>query len=82
MPDTCIALSVMKGYSPALAYFLSFRRQIVDCVEKIKAAIPDENVEVHLSYQSRVGPIEWLVSLSGVFLRKKWKEGEKTTLTA
>lgn len=38
-----------------------YQKQIVDCVEKIKAALPDpENVEIHLSYQSRVGPIEWL----------------------
>jgi len=41
-----------------------YQRQIVDCVDKIAAEIASEgaydNVEVHLSYQSRVGPIEWL----------------------
>jgi ferrochelatase len=36
-----------------------YQRQIQDCVKKISATLPD-NVEVHLSYQSRVGPIEWL----------------------
>lgn len=37
-----------------------YQRQIIECVEKISAALPYDNVEVHLSYQSRVGPIEWL----------------------
>ena len=38
-----------------------YQRQIIDCVAKISEAIADmENVETHLSYQSRVGPIEWL----------------------
>ena len=39
-----------------------YQQQIVECVEKIKAELPseEEGVEVHLSYQSRVGPIEWL----------------------
>jgi protoporphyrin/coproporphyrin ferrochelatase len=37
-----------------------YQRQIIDCVEKIAATLPYTNVEVHLSYQSRVGPIEWL----------------------
>lgn len=39
-----------------------YQFQIEQCVDKIKAALPSENdgVQVHLSYQSRVGPIEWL----------------------
>jgi protoporphyrin/coproporphyrin ferrochelatase len=37
-----------------------YQRQIIDCVDKIAATLPYTNVEVHLSYQSRVGPIEWL----------------------
>lgn len=36
-----------------------YQQQIVDCVDKIRQALPS-NVQVHLSYQSRVGPIEWL----------------------
>ena len=36
-----------------------YQKQIVECVAKIGAELPDD-VEVHLSYQSRVGPIEWL----------------------
>jgi len=39
-----------------------YQKQIVDCVEKISELLPKEKdgVQVHLSYQSRVGPIEWL----------------------
>lgn len=37
-----------------------YQQQIQECVAKISAQLPQENVEVHLSYQSRVGPIEWL----------------------
>jgi protoporphyrin/coproporphyrin ferrochelatase len=37
-----------------------YQRQIIECVDKITAALPYSNVQVHLSYQSRVGPIEWL----------------------
>ena len=39
-----------------------YQFQIQQCVEKIKAKLPSEaeGVQVHLSYQSRVGPIEWL----------------------
>jgi len=39
-----------------------YQRQIQECVKKISEALPgvDEGVKVHLSYQSRVGPIEWL----------------------
>ena len=39
-----------------------YQRQIIECVEMISSLLPseDEGVKVHLSYQSRVGPIEWL----------------------
>lgn len=39
-----------------------YQRQIELCVENIKNLLPSERegVKVHLSYQSRVGPIEWL----------------------
>lgn len=37
-----------------------YQRQIIECVDKIAASLPYTNVQVHLSYQSRVGPIEWL----------------------
>ena len=36
-----------------------YQEQIVSCVDKISKHLPDD-VNVHLSYQSRVGPIEWL----------------------
>ena len=37
-----------------------YQKQIMACVDRISESIKDPNVEVHLSYQSRVGPIEWL----------------------
>jgi protoporphyrin/coproporphyrin ferrochelatase len=37
-----------------------YQKQIIDCVDAISKVLPYSNVEVHLSYQSRVGPIEWL----------------------
>ncbi len=38
-----------------------YQRQIEECVDKISQLLPiNEDVKVHLSYQSRVGPIEWL----------------------
>lgn len=39
-----------------------YQSQIKECVKKICESLPgaEEGVEVHLSYQSRVGPIEWL----------------------
>ncbi|GKY91895.1 hypothetical protein MPSEU_000161100 [Mayamaea pseudoterrestris] len=36
-----------------------YQKQIVECVAAISELLPKE-VQVHLSYQSRVGPIEWL----------------------
>jgi ferrochelatase len=37
-----------------------YQTQIKDCVSKISERFADQNVQIHLSYQSRVGPIEWL----------------------
>jgi len=39
-----------------------YQEQIQKCVEEISKLLPSEGdgVKVHLSYQSRVGPIEWL----------------------
>jgi ferrochelatase len=41
-----------------------YQKQIQECVDKISKQLyqspKNENVEIHLSYQSRVGPIEWL----------------------
>jgi len=37
-----------------------YQSQIEACVDKIAAELDSELVQVHLSYQSRVGPIEWL----------------------
>jgi ferrochelatase len=39
-----------------------YKAQIEDCVERIKALLPteEEGTKVHLSFQSRVGPVEWL----------------------
>eukprot|EP00522_Entomoneis_paludosa_P012934 CAMPEP_0172446146 /NCGR_PEP_ID=MMETSP1065-20121228/5810_1 /TAXON_ID=265537 /ORGANISM="Amphiprora paludosa, Strain CCMP125" /LENGTH=485 /DNA_ID=CAMNT_0013197193 /DNA_START=78 /DNA_END=1535 /DNA_ORIENTATION=+ len=36
-----------------------YQTQMEECVQKISEKLPDD-VGVHLSYQSRVGPIEWL----------------------
>lgn len=41
-----------------------YQKQIVECVDKIGKELfktrKEEDLQVHLSYQSRVGPIEWL----------------------
>lgn len=37
-----------------------YQAQIKECVAMISAKFTDPNVQMHLSYQSRVGPIEWL----------------------
>ena len=36
-----------------------YQKQIEDCVRRISGTLPSE-FTIHLSYQSRVGPIEWL----------------------
>ena len=37
-----------------------YQKQIEACVDRISKTLDRPNVQVHLSYQSRVGPIEWL----------------------
>lgn len=38
-----------------------YQKQIDECVQALSELLPDKSsVQVHLSYQSRVGPIEWL----------------------
>ena len=56
-----------------------YQFQIQQCVEKIKAALPgeDEGVQVHLSYQSRVGPIEWLRPYTDDVLPELGEKGVK-----
>lgn len=54
-----------------------YQRQIIDCVEQIKAVLPSDNVEVHLSYQSRVGPIEWLRPYTDDVLPELGEKGVK-----
>ena len=53
-----------------------YQKQIVECVEKIETVIANpDNVEVHLSYQSRVGPIEWLRPYTDDVLPKLGESG-------
>eukprot|EP00568_Trieres_chinensis_P000613 CAMPEP_0183292450 /NCGR_PEP_ID=MMETSP0160_2-20130417/1492_1 /TAXON_ID=2839 ORGANISM="Odontella Sinensis, Strain Grunow 1884" /NCGR_SAMPLE_ID=MMETSP0160_2 /ASSEMBLY_ACC=CAM_ASM_000250 /LENGTH=509 /DNA_ID=CAMNT_0025453397 /DNA_START=86 /DNA_END=1615 /DNA_ORIENTATION=- len=56
-----------------------YQRQIVECVEKIKERLPseEEGVQVHLSYQSRVGPIEWLRPYTDDVLPELGQKGVK-----
>lgn len=37
-----------------------YQEQIIKCVDAIGKQLPLEDERIHLSYQSRVGPIEWL----------------------
>jgi ferrochelatase len=36
-----------------------YQQHMEDCVQRIVAELPSD-VKVHLSYQSKVGPVEWL----------------------
>jgi ferrochelatase len=56
-----------------------YQRQIEECVAKISAALPGEEdgVKIHLSYQSRVGPIEWLRPYTDDILPELGAEGVK-----
>jgi len=56
-----------------------YQFQIQQCVQKIKAALPseEEGVQVHLSYQSRVGPIEWLRPYTDDVLPELGEKGVK-----
>merc|ERR1712087_635278 len=56
-----------------------YKAQIVDCVERIKALLPseEEGVKVHLSFQSRVGPVEWLRPYTDDVLPSLGEQGVK-----
>merc|ERR1712087_323428 len=56
-----------------------YKDQIVDCVERIKALLPseEEGVKVHLSFQSRVGPVEWLRPYTDDVLPSLGEQGVK-----
>lgn len=56
-----------------------YKDQIIDCVERIKALLPTEEdgVKVHLSFQSRVGPVEWLRPYTDDVLPQLGEEGVK-----
>jgi len=53
-----------------------YKKQIEACVAQITAELP-EDATVHLSYQSRVGPIEWLRPYTDDVLPRLGKEGVK-----
>ncbi len=54
-----------------------YQEQIQKCVQKITEQLPseEEGVKVHLSYQSRVGPIEWLRPYTDDVLPQLGKDG-------
>jgi ferrochelatase len=56
-----------------------YRDQIEDCVGRIRALLPseEEGVKVHLSFQSRVGPVEWLRPYTDDVLPSLGEEGVK-----
>jgi ferrochelatase len=56
-----------------------YKAQIEDCVERIKALLPSEGdgVKVHLSFQSRVGPVEWLRPYTDDVLPSLGEQGVK-----
>lgn len=56
-----------------------YKSQIEDCVERIKALLPseEEGVKVHLSFQSRVGPVEWLRPYTDDVLPSLGEQGVK-----
>ena len=53
-----------------------YQEQIISCVDMISEQLP-EDVDVHLSYQSRVGPIEWLRPYTDDVLPKLGSDGVK-----
>jgi len=56
-----------------------YQSQIKECVREIAKLLPSEEqgVKVHLSYQSRVGPIEWLRPYTDDVLPQLGEEGVK-----
>jgi ferrochelatase len=53
-----------------------YQRQMVECVDLIGAQLLG-GTQVHLSYQSRVGPVEWLKPYTDVTLRELGGSGVK-----
>jgi ferrochelatase len=53
-----------------------YQRQMVECVDLIGAQLLG-GTQVHLSYQSRVGPVEWLKPYTDVTLRELGASGVK-----
>jgi ferrochelatase len=53
-----------------------YQKQIIECVDLISKRFPPD-VVVHLSYQSRVGPIEWLRPYTDDVLPELGKAGVK-----
>jgi len=58
-----------------------YRAQILDCVDKISDSVVDrmgkDGVDIHLSFQSRVGPIEWLRPYTDDVLPELGQKGVK-----
>jgi len=56
-----------------------YKEQIIDCVDRITALLPTEEdgVKVHLSFQSRVGPVEWLRPYTDDVLPELGEQGVK-----
>jgi len=56
-----------------------YQEQIIKCVQGISKLLPteEEGVKVHLSYQSRVGPIEWLRPYTDDVLPQLGQDGVK-----
>lgn len=56
-----------------------YKDQIIDCVDRISALLPSEEdgVKVHLSFQSRVGPVEWLRPYTDDVLPSLGEQGVK-----
>jgi ferrochelatase len=64
-PDDCARHVLFSAHGVPASYIEAgdpYQEQIKECVSKISAALPgpEDGVKIHLSYQSRVGPIEWL----------------------
>lgn len=53
-----------------------YQRQMIDCVDLISAQL-QAGTTVHLSYQSRVGPVEWLKPYTDDMLRQLGADGVK-----
>jgi protoporphyrin/coproporphyrin ferrochelatase len=63
--DVCPRHVLFSAHGVPLSYIEAgdpYQEQIKRCVNTIAASLPgpEQGVKIHLSYQSRVGPIEWL----------------------